>query len=278
MRHVIVLSLLLTGCAWSDGEGFATVEPSASARYERLADRQQPEGWEQLSSSFQIQLTRAQLTVPRIELQGGAQAGGGGGSFDPANPPPGYTLCHNGHCDREDGALVPYDEVAAELAGGGSAPRTLVSLPLGTVDLLQAAQPVVPACEPSCDLPRTELQRARWTLGALRLEGRVRDGLAAARLPGAPTFLLALEGEDSGLAALSTALDLPSDRTEPPRISMALELALSARLFDGIDWSSAKVQGDHIDLQAPGNEALRAQLLENLSAVAPTARVERTER
>ena len=95
MRHLIVLSLLLTGCAWSDGEGFATVEPSASARYERLADRQQPEGWEQLSSSFQIQLTRrnAQYHVFQLEDWRGHTAG------EIQSTQPGQNRHQRGHAD-----------------------------------------------------------------------------------------------------------------------------------------------------------------------------------
>ena len=37
----------------------------------------------------------------------------------PGKPPPGYTLCHNGHCHHPSGRLVPYAEIEAELAGGG---------------------------------------------------------------------------------------------------------------------------------------------------------------
>ena len=32
-----------------------------------------------------------------------------GAGFDPAQPPEGYSLCHNGHCHSADGRLVAYE-------------------------------------------------------------------------------------------------------------------------------------------------------------------------
>ena len=41
-------------------------------------------------------------------------------SFDPANPPPGYSLCHQGHCHDEDNKLIPYEQVSLELNQGSA--------------------------------------------------------------------------------------------------------------------------------------------------------------
>ena len=35
-------------------------------------------------------------------------------------PPPGYSLCHGGHCHTTDGGIESYEEIEAKLAGGGA--------------------------------------------------------------------------------------------------------------------------------------------------------------
>ncbi len=37
-------------------------------------------------------------------------------AFDPQNPPPQYSLCHNGHCHHDDGHLVDYEDIVLEQA------------------------------------------------------------------------------------------------------------------------------------------------------------------
>ena len=87
------------------------------------------------------------------------------------------------------------------------------------------------------------------------------------------------EEEAEPLAELSGALDIPADREHEPRVKLALALALSPSLFDGLDWSAAKLDADGVvDLGAPQNEALRKQLLEALAALKPDAEVSREDR
>ena len=52
----------------------------------------------------------------------------GAAGFDPANPPEGYSLCHNGHCHSDSGALVDYEDIALEMAGGSGGARVVVGL------------------------------------------------------------------------------------------------------------------------------------------------------
>ena len=113
MRLPLLLPLfLLGGCAWEAGEGFAVLEPTVRAAYAPEDSRLTPDGYRRLSSDYQVRLTTATMRLERIELTA-SSGGGGGGTFDPANPPPGYSLCHNGHCHRDDGASrsAPDEEV-----------------------------------------------------------------------------------------------------------------------------------------------------------------------
>ena len=103
------LALLLgAGCAFGDGEGFATVEPTVQATYALLRERDAGGGWQRLASDYQVRLAAGEASVSRIELLPAVGGGtGAAASFDPASPPPGFTLCHGGHCHAEDGRLVP---------------------------------------------------------------------------------------------------------------------------------------------------------------------------
>jgi hypothetical protein len=281
MRIRLLLPLLVsTGCALDAGEGFAVLQPTLRTEYTSPPSRDAGNGYQRLSSDFQVKLTTAQVKVERIELLG-RSGGEGPTSFDPADPPPGYTICHNGHCDREDGAQVPYDEVEAELSGGGAAASTVAALPVGELDLL-APETRALECQPDCELPRTTLSTGKWPLTALRLEGMVRDSRATPRFEGERSFRLELASSDAQrtpVAVLTGSLDIPSDREHAPRVLLDLELALTPSVFDPVDWAAAKLDPDGtVDLGTWNNEMVRTQLLKSLSELAPKAEVKRESR
>ncbi|HVG57070.1 MAG TPA: hypothetical protein VNA24_00845 [Hyalangium sp.] len=281
MRARLLLPLLLaTGCALDAGEGFAVLQPSLRAAYTSTASREVGDGYQRLASDFQMRLTTAKLRLERIDLLG-SSGGGGPTSFDPANPPPGYTICHNGHCDREDGAQVPYEEVEAELGGGGATASTVATLPVGELDLL-APETRSLECQPDCELPNTTVSNGRWTLTALQLDGTVRDSRASPRFAGERPFRLELTptgAQTEPVAVLTGALDIPSDREHAPRVVLDLTLELTPASFDPVDWAAATPGSDGtVDLNHPDNIATRTQLLEELGELAPQAEVKREDR
>jgi hypothetical protein len=281
MRVRLLLPLLLaTGCAWDAGEGFAVLQPTVRAVYTSPASREVGDGYQRLSSDFQLQVTTARVRLERIELLG-TTGGGGPTAFDPANPPPGYTICHNGHCDREDGAQVSYEDVAAELSGGGATATTVATLPVGELDFL-APETRALECSPDCELPQTNVSNSRWTLLALRLEGNVRDARATPRFPGVRPFRLDLASSGAQaepVAVITGTLDVPSDRENPPRVLLNLTLELTPMSFDPVDWASATPEADGtVDLNSSSNTATRTQLLKAISELAPKAEVKREDR
>ena len=256
--------LFAAGCAFGPGEPFATVAPRFEARYEIPSDRQlQEQGWAKLASDYQVRLTAFTLEVAEVELRSrSGGGGGGGGTFDPANPPPGYSQCHGGHCHRDDGALVSYEDIQAELDGGGTATvRTELALHVGReVDLLAGAS-LVPACEPDCTLDQTRISSVRAGVEAVRIEGFVRDGRAQQRLQGEVPFVLHTPG-----FALETGADIEADRTSPPQIELTVLAEAGPHTFDAIDWAVQAQAGGVIDFGAVENEAARTQVLDELSA------------
>lgn len=268
--------LTLGGCAWEPGQGFAVVRPTVRAAYETLPTRDAADGYQRLSSDYQVRVDSAELELSDIELL--ASAGGVGGSFDPANPPPGYSLCHGGHCHRDDGALIPYEQIAAELGGGGGA-RTVVTLPVGGPMNLLAPEVRAVGCTPDCALPRTEVSQGRWGLEILRIEGTVRDSRPTPRFPGELRFRVNFPlagGSEAPVAVLDGPVELPSDRVHPPRADLALNLALTAALFDPLDWATLAVEPEGVvDFSNPTNAEARKVLLERLAQVSPQAEVTR---
>lgn len=281
MRTRILLPLLLlAGCAFEPGEGFAVLEPTVRAAYTPQPSRDAGEGYQRLSSDYQVRVDAASLGLARIDLLG-RTGSAGPTSFDPANPPPGYTICHNGHCDREDGALVPYEEVEAELSGGAAAATTVATLPVGDVNLLAPMTRTV-GCEPDCELPQTTVSNGRWTVSALRLMGAVRDSRMPPRFAGERPFLLELATTgDKGepVVTFAGALDVPSDREHEPRVGLDLTLDVTPAVFDALDWAATEAdQNGVVDLNDPKNEAARTALIERLAALQPEAKVTRDER
>jgi hypothetical protein len=278
MRARLLLPLLMVaGCAWEPGESFGVLEPSVRVSYAPEGDRQGDNGYLRLASSYQARVTAATMQLESVELIPRRTATGGG-RFDPANPPPGYSLCHGGHCHRADGALIPYEDIEAELDGGGAPVLPLVTLPVGEVNLFNPELRSV-SCEPTCELPRTELATGRWAIMALRLEGTVRDGLTTPRFPGERAFRLELPATANGsaVAVVEGDLEVPSDRAHAPRVLLRLLLDVPSRIFDEVDWSATQPGQDGIvDLST--HAAARAAILEGLEAVNPTVEVQREDR
>jgi hypothetical protein len=274
-----MLPLWMSACTLGPGDWFATLEPGFEARFVARPEREAGGGWQRLNTNYEAKVLQAVITFEGVQLLAQSASGsGGGGTFDPSSPPPGYTLCHNGHCHHEDGRLVPYEEIEAELSGGGGGARTAVSLPIGQVDLLNPVR-LTPSCDPDCGLPLVHLRRARTTVTQVALEGLVRDGQTPPRLNGETSWRWEMTGpssEGAPLAILEGELDVPADRKHPPHIELTLSAELTARLLDDVDWAAAVMGVGFIDVSLEANRAAREQLRTNLAETELKAAVQRS--
>jgi hypothetical protein len=232
----LVATLACAGCALDPGHGFATVE---SARLEvRLEPGEARDlGGDAVLSDlgYHVSLDSATLTIARVELQELRGGAGSSATFDPAHPPPGYTLCHGGHCHADDGRLVDYAEIEAELGGGAASFASVVGFAHGEpADLLDGGSTELGAAEPSRELPRARLRKVRARLAAVRLAGVVAEGPAGGGFgdPVPLTVDLALE------ESCEAGIDVPIDRDGPGAIAVRIGVTVGGRVFDGIDFAA----------------------------------------
>lgn len=226
-RLFIVIPLLLSGCAFGPGEPFATLEPSVDAQLHLPRGRGNPSP---LANDYVVFIKRFEVRYGEAKLiqLGDTSASG----FDPAKPPPGYTICHNGHCDREDGALVSYEEVAASL-GGGAALTEVAHVLVGTANQLGDARAL--ACEDSCELGPVNVEVVKLGVEGFTVEGEVFDERLEKRFEGAKVFTLEYVAPPQ--TELSADVDISVTRHSSPKVALELRPLLGPALLDGVEFS-----------------------------------------
>lgn len=253
------ISIFISACAWEAGQPFATVTPNLDARVYTPEGRDAGMGWQKLSSEYQVRFDRMELEAGEIVM---IDIGLGALGFDPANPPAGYSLCHNGHCHSGDGRLVSYEEIAAELAQG-SAARRVLALPVGALDLV-AGESRTLSCVPDCDLPLAEITQASLDVVRVQAAGLVRDGLEPARIDGEVAFTLDVTLPADSPLIMTGSVELIADRSHDPDVDLRIALLISSKIFDDVKW--ADLGGAPIVLD--GDVDARAAVLQGLGEVA----------
>jgi len=228
--HVVVvaLALLSGGACLDDGASWGTVRAELVIAFAPPAERLD-DGRLKTARDYRVEVERIDVGVRALSLFAGAQ----GATFDPADPPSGYSLCHNGHCHSADGRLVPYAEI-----GGGSEGETIAAFVGGAVTLddgVGAVAVPLSGCPPAgCDIAApTRLTAVALEIERLEVTGRAFDPSGQARLPS--------EGTPFAIAVASSVIDAPLDAAFGP--AERLGLAISARLvvpphlFDDVDFA-----------------------------------------
>ncbi|MFZ9888224.1 MAG: hypothetical protein ACO3JL_12050 [Myxococcota bacterium] len=248
------------GCTFVVGEPWGSLSVAATAAFVPADARLTEDGQFKTARDYALSLEEvtAQFAALRLRLSTGESAV----SFDPRAPPPGYSLCHGGHCHASDGRLVDYAEIESEISGATAPPE----LPIAIVDdaLALTATPVPLAfltCTDGCPLERGAIDEVSLEITSLTVRGRVFDLRTSelARLPvdGLPV-LLRLEGPVSP----SVPVDIPLDGTEPGAVHLEASYALPGDLFDELLFEELPVDEEGtLLLDERGREAL----LESLS-------------
>jgi hypothetical protein len=276
----MALSLwLASGCAWGPGQGVATLEQAELNLNMRLpTGRLDSTGaWKTNNGTFlqladnQVTLQDAQFTLLKTEARTGA---GTGGTFDPANPPPGYGLCHGGHCHRDDGALVDYADIQAEMNQGPGAPQDTPVLRLQAESPAFAAQintPVAlsfPVCDPHCYLDAGVLSAVRLEVSSLSARGTLRTSPEAAPQP----FVLQLPlSGHRWQVRLGPSVVI--SREGAARHQLQAQLQLPDTLFDDLPWADWQKTAS-ASLQPSAAQLEKTALKENLARARFEARLD----
>jgi hypothetical protein len=244
--------ILFLACTFEPGTGFATLA-GADVEAALVPGEARDLGGGAVLTDLGYHVAIEELRIDGLvlaleELQGGSV------EFDPANPPPGYTLCHGGHCHAEDGSLVDYADVEAELAGDDAEFVPIASLAYAqTFDLLAPEVAHTDEVTPSPELELASVSRASLTPGPLTVVATASEGQLSDDRP----FAIEVVPEP-----FTTGFDLEIDRSAPESFALDAALVVDGTLFDAIDFASVL------------DDALTAQLVENLAAVSPVIELE----
>ena len=113
--------LALSACALPEGEAWQQAELEVNAIFE-VDGRLQEDGRFKTSKSYEIAFESVEITGLGFRTEA-LSSSTPLEIFDPANPPEGYNLCHNGHCHNENNELIDYEDIQEELnqASGAAA-------------------------------------------------------------------------------------------------------------------------------------------------------------
>lgn len=240
VEFVVFISLGagLGGCL-SEGRPWGEVELAVGLRFEPELSRLDAVGRLKTANDFRVELEGLELDAGPVELIAALEGAAG---FDPAAPPAGYSLCHNGHCHADDGRLVPYEDIAAELANTSS--LVVVTATGGPLSLGGAGRVTrETSCREglSCEVgePAT-VGLVRVGVTGVRVRGRVFEGRAsAARVPeGGLPFELTVLAQQASVGVVGAWRFGPVERFGL-RGEALIEVPVS--LFDAVAWDTMDV-------------------------------------
>lgn len=257
--------LWAAGCTFEPGSGFATITGAeVAAFFEPGAARDLGEGVLLTDLGYHIEVSELTLGVDAISLEELRTSGGGGGVFDPAEPPPGYSLCHGGHCHADDGSLVGYEEIQAELSGGGASYASLAVLPVGAdLDMLDGDSLELDEVFPSRELPRATIARVALSLETLRVRAVVTGGSGPHDL-GEREVSFDVDLEIASQVTVATNRTVDRDASET--IDLHVDLVTDGTLFDQLDMLTLAGEEDSLvltEIDSPASLALAGALLES---------------
>jgi hypothetical protein len=239
---------------------------SLSARFEPPEERLTSSGRLKTAASFEVDLESMVAQFDGVTLR--MAADGSSATFDPADPPEGYSLCHNGHCHAADGSLVAYEDILLEQSSGGY----FVTRAASTEPLLLLPQPAsveLGTCSDDCVLEQGELATAEVTFAAVELQGRVFDSTGGERVPAEGLeFIMALAPEDSIVTTAYAAV--ANGRRVGVRV--ALDLQVSPKLLDEVEWTVAEETGEPVDLSTAAGASVAEKLIDESELVAAVSR------
>ena len=233
-------TLLLAGCAFTPGDPWGVLEPELRLTFDPAPERLTDEGWLLTSTSYAIEIDALSVRFDAVSVS--MQGSAGPVAFDPADPPEGYSLCHNGHCHADDGSLVAYEDIALAASGDGGSSFVVATTSDLVAASVEGSDVALLACPGDCLLTPGVLNAVSVTVLEVGITGRVHDTLPgdSARLPeGGVPLDVTWSVDGAWSAGLAGAV---GDDT-PLTVHVAAALVVPAALFDGLDWAALLTAG-----------------------------------
>lgn len=268
-RLALLVLPLLAGCTFQPGGGFGELtDARLSVALEPGAARDLGDGAILTDEGYAVAFDTLTLELGALQLQ--ELQGATDVTFDPADPPDGYSLCHGGHCHSDAGELVAYEDIIAELSGGTA---EYVSLAVAgvddEVDLLAGADRTVAFDEawlPMADLSRFALTTTGLTGTAVVTGGDLAEDEAL-------ELVVDLAFDD----AFSVAVALPVDREHDPVISLDAAVLPGGTLLDGVLLSDLADEDGLVTLDDPTDSGPGQALFGALVSTAPDLTITRSQ-
>ena len=216
----LAAACLEPGAPW--GRLRATLTIAFDPPAERLDD-----GLLKTARDYRIAIERIEVDVHRLALSSDAD----GAVFDLAEPPAGYSLCHNGHCHSDDGRLVPYEEIM-----GGEGGELIATLDGSEATVADEVAVALSGCAPEgCSIGApTHLSALSLAVASIRIAGRAFDASESARLPAeGVAFEIGVPAVD-----LTAPIDASFGPTERLGLRVAATLGIPPHLFDDLDFAA----------------------------------------
>jgi hypothetical protein len=253
-RAVLTTLPFLVACELDAGQPWSTVDLEAELIWDAKG-RLDDDGRLQTSKNYQLAFENLTIELGEITV---TTSSAKQISFDPAAPPPGYSLCHQGHCHNDKGMLIPYDVVSAELNQGtaSAAMAQSVSDPVSINTNSESYRHEIALGACSDDLGLCEIGPENLTRIGISIKSVAIDVLITEDVEDGQSRL---QAEVPVNIQLDTPATTELDGDGPESIAIKVDMTMRASLWDAFEFSDWR-QAD----ATLNTDAFREALVTNL--------------
>jgi hypothetical protein len=246
-RTTVSLALLAStlSCELPPGNPWTIAEIEAEVLWD-TDGRRTDDGLVKTAKNYRLEFESIGLSVANVQVE--TAVDGADTSFDPADPPEGYSLCHNGHCHNDEGQLIDYEDIILEL-GDGSASSQVVTRKSTQPILVeyataQSTQSIAlgPCDDPLglCEVGPSDIRAMSLQLNTLVVKFRV---IHETHFPAPGVVVDVAVFMGSKLSSVTT-MSLGTDA--PQTVKLRARLAITPQIWDRLEFKDVlDPNGDH---------------------------------